>query len=69
VEVDSAADLDDVTRQLDAAFPGLRFRIVDEHDRIRRHIQVFINAEQVRDLKAPLKPGDQVMIAAALSGG
>jgi molybdopterin converting factor small subunit len=43
--------------------------MVDEQDRIRRHIRIFINADQVLDLGRPLQAGDEVLIVQALSGG
>jgi molybdopterin synthase sulfur carrier subunit len=54
---------------LDRRFPGLRFRVVDEQDRIRRHMKVFVNEESVRELDAPIGPGDEVTLMQALSGG
>ena len=69
-EVDlPGADLGAVLAALDARFPGSRFRIVDEQDRVRPHINLFVNADRVADLRRPLAPGDEVMIVAALSGG
>ena len=32
---------------LEQQYPGIRFRIIDEQDRIRRHIRIFVNGEQV----------------------
>ena len=55
--------------ELDRRHPGLKFRIVDEHDRIREHIVIFRNAEQVRELSAPLAASDRLRIMGALSGG
>ena len=64
------ATLDEVTRDLDRQFPGIRFRIIDEHQRVRRHIKLFVNAAQADDdLAMALADGDEVMIVAALSGG
>ena len=60
-----AALLDD----LDRRYPGIRFRVVDEQDRIRRHIRFFINGEQSFDLGLKLGPDDEVYIVQALSGG
>lgn len=54
---------------LDRRYPGLRFRMVDEQDRLRPHMRVFVNGEQARDLGAPLGPRDEVQIVQALSGG
>jgi molybdopterin synthase sulfur carrier subunit len=54
---------------LDRQFPGLRFRVVDEQGRIRRHMKVFVNEEAVRDLGVPIRAGDDVTLMQALSGG
>jgi len=54
---------------LDRRYPGIRFRMVDEQDRIRRHMRVFINGDQVFDLSRALQPGDEVIIVQALTGG
>jgi molybdopterin converting factor small subunit len=60
-----AALLVDLERQ----YPGIRFRIVDEQDRIRRHIRIFVNGQQARGLAQPLEAADEVVIVQALSGG
>ena len=54
---------------LDHKFPGLRFRIIDEQGRIRRHIKFFIDGIQADDLKPRLDTAHEVMIVCALSGG
>jgi len=58
-----------VLAELDRRYAGIRFRIVDEQDRIRRHIRLFVNGEQVRDLAQPLGAADELVIVQALSGG
>ncbi len=63
------ATLDELTRDLDRQFPGLRFRIIDEQDQIREHIKVFVNAQQTTRMSLPLQPADQIHIIGALSGG
>jgi len=68
VEV-SGATLGAVLSELDRLYPGIRFRMIDEQDRIRRHIRIFVNGEQVRDLAQPLASKDEVVIVQALSGG
>ncbi len=65
----SGATLAAVLADLDRAYPGIRFRVIDEQDRIRRHIRIFVNGEQARDLTQPLNPADEVIIVQALSGG
>ncbi len=61
--------LDALLRDLDRQFPGIRFRMIDEQDKIRAHIRLFVNAELQRSLVAPLKSTDTILIVAALSGG
>ena len=61
--------LDELFVSLERQFPGLRFRVVDEQDRIRRHIQFFVGAKAARDLAHPVDADDEVRIVAALSGG
>jgi molybdopterin converting factor small subunit len=54
---------------LDRRFPGLRFRIIDEQGRIRRHIKFFVDGVQANDLNPTLDRATEVMIVCALSGG
>lgn len=61
--------VDEMLRDLDRQFPGLRFRMVDEQDQLRKHMKVFVNDDATRDLMAPVAPADEVTIMQALSGG
>ena len=61
--------LEELTRNLDAAYPGLRNRIIDEQDRVRRHIRIFVGGEEERDLSRALDDDDEVQIVGALTGG
>ncbi len=61
--------VDELFCDLDQQFPGIRFRMVDEQDRLRRHVRVFVNRERVRSLDAALAEDDEVQILQALSGG
>ena len=54
---------------LDRSYPGLRFRVVDEQQRLRPNMRVFVNGVGVRDLGQALQPDDFVAIVLALSGG
>jgi len=54
---------------LDARYPGIRFRMVNEADALRPHVRVFVNRESITDLQAALAADDEVMILQALSGG
>ena len=61
--------LSELLADLDTRYPGLRFRVIDEQDRMRAHIRFFINGEQVFDMARPLRSDDSVQIVQALSGG
>jgi len=65
----SGANLAALLTDLERQYTGIRFRIIDEQDRIRRHIRIFVNGEQARDLSKPLSAADEVVIVQALSGG
>ncbi len=65
----SGATLADVLADLDRQYGGIRFRMIDEQDRIRRHIRIFVNGEQTHTLDRTLAPTDEVVIVQALSGG
>jgi len=68
VQVEGAT-LADALTALDRRYPGIRFRIVTEQDRIRPHIRIFVDEAQLQDLAAPLRRTDSVYIVCALSGG
>ena len=65
----SGATLGDVLSDLDRQFPGFRFRVIDEQDRVRRHVIIFVGAEREENLGAAIAPGVDVQIVGALSGG
>jgi len=69
-EVDAAgATIAELLADLDRLYPGLRFRMIDEQDRMRAHIRFFVNGEQTFDMARALSPDDSVQIVQALSGG
>ena len=69
VELAVLPTLGDAMKALDARYPGLRFRVIDEQGAVRPHIKVFVNRVQERSLAAALAPADEVLVVAALSGG
>ena len=69
-EVEAAGKtLAEVLAHLDVRYPGIRFRIVDEQDRIRPHIKFFVAGELAASIAQPIRKGDEVQIICALSGG
>jgi sulfur-carrier protein len=65
----NGSTLAEVLVDLDRRYPGIRFRMIDEQDAIRRHIRIWVNQDQVRMLDTPLHNNDEIIIFQALSGG
>jgi molybdopterin converting factor small subunit len=65
----SGASLAELLADLDRQFPGIRFRMIDEQDRLRPHMRMFVNRVETRALDTRLGDGDEVHIFQALSGG
>jgi molybdopterin converting factor small subunit len=63
------ATLHEILANLDQRFPGIRFRMIDEQDRIRPHMRLFVNTNEAKMLSAPVHAGDTVHVICALSGG
>ena len=67
-----ATTVGDVLDTLPARLPGLRERIRDEQGRIRDHLNVFRNEDEIRRLegdRTTLRDGDIVHLIPAMSGG
>ncbi len=63
------SSLAQVLGSLEERCPGIRFRIIDEQDRIRPHLRLFVNSSEAQELTAVVADGDTVHILCALSGG
>ena len=71
VEADGAT-IRELIESLERTYPGLKERICDEQDQIRRFVNVFLNDEDVRFLnesETQVKLGDEVSIVPAIAGG
>lgn len=72
-EVDAqGATLAEVLEDLDASYPGIRARILDDQGAIRRFVNVYVGNDDVRfldalDTKTP--EGSQVSVIPAVAGG
>ena len=63
------ATVGEVLRDLDRRFPGLRFRVIDEQDHVRRHVAMYVNRDACEDLATPVTEADELHVLGALSGG
>ena len=65
----AGSTLEDVLTHLDGCYPGIRFRIIDEQDRIRPHIWFFVGGRMARNIAQPIDPGQEVQIVCAVWSG
>ena len=57
---------------IERSHPALHRSICDETGTVRRHVNLFVNTNNMRDcngIDTPLAPGDEVTILPAVSGG
>jgi sulfur-carrier protein len=67
-----ASSVRDALRELERSRPALYRGICDETGVVRRHLNIFVNADHVRErdgLDTRLTAGDEVTILPAVSGG
>jgi sulfur-carrier protein len=64
--------LREVIAGLNAEYPGVGSRILDDAGKIRRFVNVYVGDEDVRlaqGLDTPVPPGTQVSVIPAVAGG
>lgn len=57
---------------LEANYPGIRARVLDEEGRLRRFVNVYVNDDDVRfadGLNTPTPDGSSVSVIPAVAGG
>ncbi len=67
----TGATVGDLIADLEAKYPGVRDRLLDEKG-VRRFINIFVGDEDIRfldGLKTELKGNEQVSIIPAIAGG
>lgn len=68
----SGATLGACISDLEAAYPGIRDRVMDETGQLRRFVNIYVNGDDVRfmdGLGTALKDGDEISIVPAVAGG
>ncbi|HVS98665.1 MAG TPA: MoaD/ThiS family protein [Puia sp.] len=66
------ATLEEVLREMEAAYPGMRSYILDEQGSLRKHVNIFIDGCMITDrqrLSDPFNGNSEIYIMQALSGG
>jgi len=72
IVIASGTTIGTVLDELNAAYPGLGERILDENGGIRRFVNIFLNDEDVRFLQekeTPVTEKDEISIVPAIAGG
>ena len=67
-----AQTVDEVIRELEKIFPGIKNYIIDDQGALRKHVNIFIGTESVSDklhLSDPVSDQQEIHIFQALSGG
>ena len=62
----------EVMNSLEAQFPGVRGRLYDDNNRLRRFVNVYVNSEDIRfqdNEQTAVKDGDELSIIPAIAGG
>jgi molybdopterin synthase sulfur carrier subunit len=66
------ASLAEVIDLLEASYPGIRARVLDETGALRRFVNVYVDDEDVRfadGLSTPVPAGSTVSVIPAVAGG
>ena len=64
--------LDEVLREIDSSYPGIRNYILDEQGSLRRHVNIFIDRKMINDrskLSDTCSSNSEIYIMQALTGG
>lgn len=62
----------EVLRELEARFPGIGPRLLDDKGAVRRYVNIFHNDEDIRflqELATPVSGTDRIIIIPAIAGG
>ena len=68
----TSTTLPEILQEMEAAYPGLRSYTLDEQGHLRKHVNIFIDAEMITDrtaLSDPFGENSEIYIMQALSGG
>ena len=66
------ATLQEVLDSLDAQYPGIAARVLDDNGALRRFVNIYVNDDDVRfldGLATPIADGANISIIPAVAGG
>ena len=68
----SASTVTELLAALVTRYPSLKFHLLDADGKLRRHFNVFVNGEHIRELNGMdtlLKADDKIILMASAAGG
>ena len=67
-----ASSVTELLAALATRYPSLKFHLLDSDGKLRRHFNVFVNGEHIRELNGldtALQPDDKIILLASAAGG
>ena len=67
-----SANVENAIENLEAQYPGIRERVIDDSGELHRFVNIYVNGEDIRfvdGLKTSIRDGDEVSIVPAVAGG
>ena len=67
-----ANDIRELVKALESKFPGIQNYILEDHGSLRKHVNIFVDNQLIKDrnqLSDPINQHSEVYIMQALSGG
>lgn len=61
------SSVNELINELDRRYPGMRFGIINEQNKIRSHIKLFINYSPAESLNSPIDFSDEIHIITVLT--
>lgn len=68
----SGANIGELIENLETQYPGIKSRLCDENNQIKRYVNVFVNDTEIRTLQGietPVGERDEISIVPAMAGG
>jgi molybdopterin synthase sulfur carrier subunit len=68
----SGSTVSELLESLEAQYPGIKSRLCDDSNQIKRYVNVFVNDEEIRTLQGvetTIADKDEISIVPAMAGG
>ena len=65
----SGSTVREIIEKMEVDYPGIKFRFINELEKIRPHMNLFVNKNQIKSIDTSVTDSDELFITQALSGG